>query len=85
MPKEVIRGDVVSKHSHVTVGWQADSEVQIGVGVGSRFQFEPRQSPAYDEPEFHTDLWFTITERRQVNDLIRNLRRARDAAFGADA
>lgn len=30
-------------------------------------------------------LFATLDERRQINDLIRVLRRARDAAFGRDA
>ena len=29
--------------------------------------------------------WFVSLDRRQINDLIRVLRRARDGAFGADA
>lgn len=81
MPKEVIRGGIVDGQ-HVTVGWQPDCEVQIGVGVGQPFRFE-KSEPSETEP--YVDLWFTATDRRQVNDLIRNLRRARDAAFGVDA
>ncbi len=32
----------------------------------------------------HTGIWWTPPSRRHINDLIRLLRRARDAAFGRD-
>lgn len=80
MPKE--RFD--SRHTHETddplpfavIGWERDhGEVQIGVLQGGDFD-----EGTEDRPGFYVSL-----DRNAINRAIRVLRRARDAAYGADA
>jgi hypothetical protein len=95
MPKEVIR-DVAGQFD-VTVGWnRAPGEVQIATVVRPpERDGEPRTlrelveswpegaGRYHDDTELLTGLWSTL-DRRQLNELIRVLRKARDAAFGRD-
>lgn len=57
----------------VHVGWSRDRYVEVGVGV-----FSP-------STEIGSDAHYTDLDRDGINRLIRSLRKARDAAFGADA
>lgn len=96
MPKELIR-DTAGKFD-VAVGWsRASTEgVQVATVIhpseqdgGPRTIRElveswPAEAGKYHEDtELMTGLWSTL-DRQEINDLIRILRRARDAAFGRD-
>lgn len=83
MPKETVRGNL-PKGSEVSVGWSQDQDVQLGVTLGSRFVFVDKSGIPLPDEEVYGSLWFTFEHRRQINDLIRNLRKARDSAFGKD-
>lgn len=70
-PKDTDGGKYFRRGVHV--GWAKDRHVEIGVA-----QFDPsRETPS--------DGVFTTLDRDGINRLIRSLRKARDAAFGADA
>ena len=66
----------------VQVGWNRDGWVQIGTLL--RYGIESTK----DEPahlRYSTERgWYVDLGRTQINDLIRNLRRARDQAYGRD-
>lgn len=74
MPKETIKTGQDPKPTTVHVGWDRSGYVQIAT-TGWYLGAED------DAPEvgIYADL-----NRDQINKLIRNLRRARDQAFGAD-
>lgn len=77
MPKEVIHPSVPSEtqQNFAEVGWSNVGFVQVATRGGGDYdeQVNPR-------PGVYADL-----DRDQINRLIRTLRKARDAAFGADA
>lgn len=93
MPKEVIRGTLF-KGSFVSVGWSKEhGDAQLGVSLGSQFVFVDKdrnpqsewQSPVtLENADVYEGLYFTFDSRDQINELIRNLRKARDSAFGKD-
>lgn len=60
-------------HRGVMVGWSRSKYVEVGVGV-----FSPAT-------EVGAESHYTTLDRDGINRLIRTLRKARDAAFGADA
>jgi hypothetical protein len=72
MPKEVVR----LHEGSVTVGWTEGQIVQLGIGQEKLFRFK-------GNPEEFNDL-FVDLGRQDINNLIRNLRKARDRAFGRD-
>lgn len=75
MPKENINC-VGSDGLRVVVGWEAGKDVQIATtSTGSKLQLD-------GEP---FNGWFGGLDREGCNRLIRSVRKARDAAFGADA
>lgn len=58
------------------IGWERDhGEVQLGVLQGGDF----------DEGKENRPGFFVSLDRNAINRAIRVLRRARDAAYGADA
>lgn len=63
---------------HLAVGWERDKHVQIGVVNG------PPVELAINGVRADPGLWMDL-DRVQINRLIHVLRRARDAAYGADA
>lgn len=84
---------------HVAVGWAKDRTVQLGFTRGpiaSMAVYTPGLTSTPDvsaaggdpvslgEPEPVDSLWMDL-DRAGINHLIRSLRRARDAAYGADA
>lgn len=85
----------------VTVGWDRHPDVQIGVVVHRENAIaylgdalaevditdEQRTAviEALTQPEAPIFGWHTSQDRSGLNRLIKTLRRARDAAFGADA
>lgn len=100
MPKEIVRGEQTVDEgtglptpddllSYVHVGWDRDRYVQIAT-------VEPKGRVAYFYPEdtdgggrwvvdnSGTPGWFVTLDREAINALIRNLRKARDVAFGRD-
>jgi hypothetical protein len=86
MPKEVIR-DVAGQYD-VQVGWSHEptGHVQVGIETNDGLSIAKHLTDP-DEGTTAADftgLWGTV-DREGVNRLIRVLRRARDAAFGADA
>lgn len=75
MPKEVIN---ISADEQIHVGWDKDGHVQIASLGDPRGAGEPGVDEGMGAGSF-VDL-----NRVQINELIRNLRRARDAAYGRD-
>lgn len=65
---------------HVAVGWSKDKDVQLGVVPGPRIEILVDGEPLDDGL---SGLWMDL-DRRQINRLIHNLRRARTAAYGRD-
>ena len=85
MPKEVIRTENGEKF--VEVGWSPQGYVQIGVGLEPP-TVEMNVPEVMTANTFTADAeasWFADLDRDQCNQLIRNLRKARDRAYGADA
>jgi hypothetical protein len=72
MPKETILGcgDVADKHD------QVDVDVRWG-GNGVQISTQPRGTVG--------EGYLATLDRTAINDLIRNLRKARDREYGADA
>jgi hypothetical protein len=94
MPKERIEGRW-TENSNFTldaaVQWgRDDEEVMLGIVFEPRIKPGPQtlweylQTWSDAEKEALNSLWFAIHSRRQVNELIQKLRRARDQAFGRD-
>jgi hypothetical protein len=93
MPKQVIRDSADT--FDVVVGWSNDGHVQVATVMQPPENSEapknlkelvatwPDDASDPDNPDGATGLWSTL-ERSKVNELIRALRRARDAAFGRD-
>jgi len=86
MPKENINCISVDG-LRVEVSWSHDKYVQLAtVNQHSPFTF-PRMivDGAEVEPSEPFNGWHATLDRDGINRLIRSLRKARDAAFGADA
>ena len=82
MPKDTIPAD----DGTVSVGWTKDRDVQLGVERGPVVRYVGGAVAAnMNVTAGGSSLFATLTDRAAVNRLIRSLRRARDAAFGADA
>lgn len=75
MPKEVIKIEDGEPRA-VVVGWQRGMQVQLATLKINSDQAEP---PVPVEEGQYVDL-----DRLQINTLIRNLRHARDQAYGRD-
>jgi hypothetical protein len=85
MPKELIYSNETlagetgrAAVEHIAVGWEKDRGVQLGVVNG------PPVELTINGQRSDPGLWMDL-DRAQINRLVRSLRRARDAAFGADA
>lgn len=76
MPKEVVYDHSTQYHS-LTVGWNSDPG---GVGITAQMCADAGEGMAKAGPAVDVHL-----DRAGINRLIRLLRKARDAAFGADA
>lgn len=77
MPKEIIdTGRTSDNPSYVQVGWH-DGTVQLSTQAVPLTILPPDGPP---KPEG----MFVDLNRRQINDLIRHLRKARDSAYGRD-
>lgn len=67
----------------VEIGWQRDGHVQIATtNDRSPYKIEPDKP---DESPLPFNGWHVTLDRDRINKLIHDLRRARDAAYGADA
>src|SRR5690242_21353067 len=98
MPKERTDGCLLpygeegEGRSIVEVSWGRETgHVQIVSKCVNRFtgdRFVPEPTPeeikAGASPIHYTDGMYVDLDRRGINNLIRNLRRARDQAFGRD-
>lgn len=83
MPKEVIRdastfsSDFPTQELIAELRWSRDGDIQLAT---KRVEVADNSSVWWNvEGGWHINL-----NRRTVNDLIRNLRKARDQAFGKD-
>jgi hypothetical protein len=94
MPRETINsryegltypGGEIADEPKVHVGWGRESQhVEVGVLKHPR----DRASGLVEHVDDWHDTkygWFIQLDREGINRLIRTLRKARDAAFGADA
>lgn len=84
MPKEVVHtseqysSDYPDETLLAQVGWGRDAEyVQLSTVRVKTVTHEPVESTV-------SGGWYVSLNRSGINDLIRNLRRARDQAFGRD-
>jgi hypothetical protein len=84
MPKENINCAVMDGF-RVEVGWARDGQVQLATtNQHSKLRIEADDAKDSSDTEpFYG--WYCTLDRDGVNKLIRDLRRARDAAYGADA
>lgn len=94
MPKEVVYGsklpfgnseDPGSGRAIVEVRWGPDEYVQI---VTKCIDSQTGERLVKDDENnnliHYTDGFYVDLDRREINELIRHLRRARDRAFGRD-
>lgn len=61
----------------VKVAWKDDCYVQVASVARAAVTHEPVEIP-------EGDGWYVDLDRRGINQLIKNLRKARDRAFGRD-
>ncbi|AVO22319.1 hypothetical protein PBI_SMEAGOL_4 [Mycobacterium phage Smeagol] len=90
MPREFI-GQSPNEDGFIEARWGRDEEsVQLTVKgppywrdklAGVDIKIEPH---TYAHPEFVLDWHLSLGTRKEINDLIRLLKRARDQAFGRD-
>lgn len=89
MPKEIIRDG--ADQFHVIVGWQRDCDVQVGIQtsdgrpIGEHLTVTEADDNGVtiSRPAGFDSLWGSLN-RAALNELIRVLRKARDAAYGRD-
>jgi hypothetical protein len=74
----------------ISVGHSKGATGYAQLGVGLMVSANPHIAAAAgaasvvnEDPEWHTE-WVTFSDRSMINQLIRELRAARDAAFGKD-
>lgn len=66
------------------VSWGREASfVQLGLTVSKEW-LEKLQADTITPNETHLALWTSVVDRHAINNMIRTLRRARDAAYGAD-
>lgn len=82
MPRESVHG-TGDDGFQAKVGWSPNGCVQLGVGGPHEFSFSEPLPQGMTAGDPYKDLWVSL-DRAGINDLIRHLRRARDAAFGRD-
>lgn len=81
MPKTNIN-DLVVDGFRAEVSWRPDGDVQVAT-VNQNSPLTLKDDEASEPYRF--DGWHVTLDRVGINRLIRALREARDAAFGADA
>lgn len=90
MPKEIIYnkyGNTPDNSEFIHVGWSKDAgHVEVAtVSPNGRLMLLDPDTGKYVQAGGVDPGWFIQLDRQGINDLIRVLRRARDAAYGADA
>ena len=91
MPKTLIRGrHDAQTDAYIRLGWSKESEhVQLATavptGVGKVSLWDAKEGRWIDTDSIEDHGWFIQLDRSTINQLIRELRKARDQAFGADA
>lgn len=84
MPKETTRCTVMDGF-RVEVGWTRGRDVQLATtNTNSPLRLEAPDAKC-DTDTVPFDGWHCTLDRDGINKLIRDLRRARDAAYGTDA
>jgi hypothetical protein len=83
MPREMVGN--VEAGSVVKVGWDRYGGVQLGVELtdGAKVFIQPATKKVGEEA-LTPSLWTHDLSRKDCNDLIRTIRRARDQAHGKD-
>jgi len=92
MPKEKVNPSIIGSW-YTEVSWRREpadgagkGHVQVAtVNPYSPFEFPEKDAGDHFEPGERFDGWRLTFDRDGLNRLIRVLRKARDAAFGADA
>ncbi len=94
MPKESVYGNPDSGPV-IEVRWLKDRDVQLGIRLDPKtdkeiafvklFDSNGDEVALVDEGIGYDSLWTDSLTRKQINDLIVVLRRARDNALGKDA
>lgn len=79
MPRETIP----THDGKVSVGWTKDRDVQVGVELSPHVTFNGDLPTGATVTAGGPSAWATL-DRHGLNRLIRSLRKARDAAYGAD-
>lgn len=84
MPKENVNCSVIDGF-RVEVGWRPGHEVQVAT-TNANSPYRMETGPSSDSTEEGPfDGWHCTLDRDGINKLIKDLRRARDQAYGADA
>lgn len=83
MPKENIN-DEVTDGFRVEVAWNPGAWLQVA-SVNQHSKLTLPSDDEGEQVEQPFDGWRVTLDRHGVNRLIRSLRKARDAVFGADA
>ena len=69
--------------SYLHVAWTKGEHVQVALEVDVQYAELAQKMPNGSTDQM-TFLWTPVLGREEINALIRTLRRARDAAYGAD-
>jgi hypothetical protein len=82
---ELPEGSLIREESSLDLTWNRDGGwVQLGLNA-PRDWWERFFASYENSPEQHEfSAWTNVLTRVEINNLIRTLRRARDAAYGAD-
>lgn len=87
MPKEIIYnkyGNTPENSEFVHIGWDRDCHVEVAtVSPHGRLMAYDPETKTYVQMG-DTPGWFIQLDRHGINEMIRVLRRARDAAYGKD-
>lgn len=82
--EELHEGDIIQEQPSVDVTWNRDpGYVQISIEAPADY-WERFEKGRKDGGQTHYGIFSETLTRQEINHLIRTLRRARDAAFGAD-
>jgi hypothetical protein len=81
MPKEIIHHAGTEQYRG-ELSWSREGEY-VQLATGEMVMPNVTDAPVAEHPEFRAAVYVHL-DRKGVNDLIRNLRRARNTAFGAD-
>lgn len=77
-------GTIVREHPSLDVTWNREvGYVQVSIEAPVDWWDRFHESRTRDE-QSHYAAYTEVMDRREINHMIRTLRRARDAAYGAD-